>query len=33
MEQKAPGRVVKVDPRFTSQRCSACGEDVKGRGR
>ncbi|WP_446678432.1 RNA-guided endonuclease InsQ/TnpB family protein [Actinokineospora xionganensis] len=25
LEQKAPGRVVKVDPRFTSQRCSACG--------
>ncbi len=23
--QKAPGRVVKVDPRLTSQRCSACG--------
>ncbi|MGH3860247.1 RNA-guided endonuclease InsQ/TnpB family protein [Actinokineospora sp.] len=25
LEQKAPGRMVKVDPRFTSQRCSACG--------
>ncbi len=25
LERKAPGRVVKVDPRFTSQRCSACG--------
>jgi putative transposase len=25
LEQKASGRVVKVDPRFTSQRCSACG--------
>ncbi|MGH3860910.1 RNA-guided endonuclease InsQ/TnpB family protein [Actinokineospora sp.] len=25
LEQKAQGRVVKVDPRFTSQRCSACG--------
>jgi putative transposase len=25
LEDKAPGRVVKVDPRFTSQRCSACG--------
>ncbi|MBC6449632.1 RNA-guided endonuclease InsQ/TnpB family protein [Actinokineospora xionganensis] len=25
LEQKAPGRVVKVDPRFTSQRCSVCG--------
>ncbi|WP_376771692.1 zinc ribbon domain-containing protein [Actinokineospora xionganensis] len=23
--QKAPERVVKVDSRFTSQRCSACG--------
>ncbi|MBC6446442.1 RNA-guided endonuclease InsQ/TnpB family protein [Actinokineospora xionganensis] len=28
--QKAPGRVVKVDPRFTSQRCSACGVVVRG---
>ncbi|WP_091383898.1 RNA-guided endonuclease InsQ/TnpB family protein [Actinokineospora alba] len=25
LEHKAPGGVVKVDPRFTSQRCSACG--------
>ncbi|MGH3860468.1 RNA-guided endonuclease InsQ/TnpB family protein [Actinokineospora sp.] len=25
LEHKAPGRVMKVDPRFTSQRCSACG--------
>jgi len=25
LEQKAPGRVVKIDPRFTSQRCSVCG--------
>ncbi|MGH3863219.1 RNA-guided endonuclease InsQ/TnpB family protein, partial [Actinokineospora sp.] len=25
LEHKAPGRAVKVDPRFTSQRCSACG--------
>jgi putative transposase len=25
LEQKAPGRVVKVNPAFTSQRCSACG--------
>jgi transposase len=25
LEQKAPGRVEKVDPAFTSQRCSACG--------
>ncbi|MGE5135455.1 MAG: RNA-guided endonuclease InsQ/TnpB family protein [Gemmatimonadota bacterium] len=25
LEHKAPGRVEKIDPRFTSQRCSACG--------
>ncbi len=25
LEEKAPGRVEKVNPRFTSQRCSACG--------
>ncbi len=25
LEQKASGRVVKVDPRLTSQRCSVCG--------
>lgn len=25
LEDKAPGRVVKVNPAFTSQRCSACG--------
>ncbi|MEU8379668.1 transposase [Streptosporangium sp. NPDC048865] len=25
LEQKAPGRVVKVNPRFTSQTCNACG--------
>ncbi len=25
LEQKAPGRVVKVSPRFTSQICNACG--------
>jgi transposase len=25
LEQKAPGRVDKVDPAFTSQRCSSCG--------
>jgi putative transposase len=25
LEDKAPGRVEKVNPRFTSQRCSACG--------
>jgi transposase len=26
LEEKAPGRVEKVDPAFTSQRCSACGQ-------
>jgi transposase len=26
LEEKAPGRVEKVSPAFTSQRCSACGE-------
>jgi transposase len=26
LEDKAPGRVVKVNPAFTSQRCSACGQ-------
>ncbi len=32
LEHKAPGRVVKVSPRFTSQRCSACGiVDAKAR--
>jgi transposase len=25
LEQKAPGRVEKINPHFTSQRCSACG--------
>lgn len=25
LEQKAPGRVIKVNPAYTSQRCSACG--------
>jgi transposase len=25
LEQKAPGRVEKINPAFTSQRCSACG--------
>jgi putative transposase len=25
LEDKAPGRIEKIDPRFTSQRCSACG--------
>src|SRR5689334_17192141 len=32
LEQKAPGRVEKVKPHFTSQRCSACGHtDAKSR--
>ncbi len=32
LEDKAPGRVEKVKPAFTSQRCSACGHvDVKSR--
>ena len=32
LEQKAPGRVEKVNPVFTSQRCSACGRvDAKSR--
>jgi putative transposase len=32
LEQKAPGRVVKVNAAFTSQRCSACGHvDAKSR--
>jgi putative transposase len=26
LEQKAPGRVEKINPAFTSQRCSACGQ-------
>ena len=26
LEEKAPGRVEKVSPAFTSQRCSACGQ-------
>jgi putative transposase len=25
LEQKAPGRIEKINPAFTSQRCSACG--------
>jgi transposase len=25
LEEKAPGRVEKINPAFTSQRCSACG--------
>jgi transposase len=32
LEQKAPGRVAKINPAFTSQRCSACGHvDAKSR--
>jgi transposase len=32
LEQKAPGRVEKVNPMYTSQRCSACGHvDAKSR--
>jgi transposase len=32
VEEKAPGRVEKIDPRYTSQRCSACGRvDPKSR--
>jgi len=32
LEEKAPGRVEKVNPAFTSQRCSACGQvDPKSR--
>ena len=32
MEDKAPGRVEKINPAFTSQRCSACGQvDPKSR--
>src|SRR5690348_5897915 len=34
LEQKAPGRIEKVNPAFTSQRCSACGHvDRKSRER
>jgi len=32
LQQKAPGRVAKVSPAFTSQRCSACGQ-VDGKSR
>ncbi|HMH94927.1 MAG TPA: transposase [Streptosporangiaceae bacterium] len=32
LEDKAPGRVEKVSPAFTSQRCSACGQ-VDGKSR
>jgi transposase len=32
LEEKAPGRVEKINPAFTSQRCSACGQvDPKSR--
>ena len=32
LEEKAPGRVEKINPAFTSQRCSACGHvDAKSR--
>jgi transposase len=32
LEQKAPGRVERINPAFTSQRCSACGQvDPKSR--
>jgi putative transposase len=30
LEDKAPGRVEKIDPTFTSQRCSACGRVDRG---
>jgi putative transposase len=30
LEDKAPGRVNKVNPSFTSQRCSACGHIAAG---
>ena len=30
LEDKAPGRVEKVNPAFTSQRCSACGHIAAG---
>ena len=26
LEEKAPGRVEKIKPHYTSQRCSACGQ-------
>ena len=32
LEEKAPGRVEKIKPAFTSQRCSACGQ-VHGKSR
>ena len=30
LEDKAPGRVEKISPAFTSQRCSACGRVDRG---
>ena len=30
LEDKAPGRVEKINPAFTSQRCSACGRVDRG---
>jgi transposase len=30
LEEKAPGRVEKINPAFTSQRCSACGHIAAG---
>jgi transposase len=30
LEEKAPGRVEKINPAFTSQRCSACGHVASG---
>jgi transposase len=30
LEEKAPGRVEKISPAFTSQRCSACGQVDRG---
>ncbi|MFF4237976.1 RNA-guided endonuclease InsQ/TnpB family protein [Actinomadura geliboluensis] len=30
LEHKAPGRVVRVDPRYTSQTCNACGHRAPG---
>ena len=30
LEDKAPGRVEKINPAFTSQRCSACGQVDRG---
>ncbi|MFA1546266.1 RNA-guided endonuclease InsQ/TnpB family protein [Actinomadura chokoriensis] len=30
LERKAPGRLVRVDPRYTSQTCNACGHRAPG---